>query len=1001
MKPFLKELAEKIYKAHPKTDELTIVFPNRRATLYFRKYLSELLNKPAFSPRLITIEDFITSLSPLKVSDKLELIYKLYHSYNAILNRSNDNTTTDEREPFDRFYFWGEMLLRDFEEADRYLVNAEHLFKDLSQQKELDASFDFLTEEQQAFLRSFWSNFDENQTANKRRFLTLWRQLPQVYKHFKESLLKENIAYEGMLHRAVAEDLTTGKLDRIFASFKPQHLKFAGFNAFTLAEEKIITHCIEKASAEIFWDVDEYYVHNIRQEAGRFFRSYQHHPVFGKTFPSDIPANFSRKKSESNTEKIQLIGASQPTGQAKVMAQILQDQLKNNNLIAEETLIVLPDEKLLLPVLHGIAGAVDKLNVTMGFALSATPMFTLIELLTDLQITRKLDHFNHRQVLAVLGHPYVVAADMISANNKRKEILKHNWVHIPKGFLATEVPLHRIIFTELESVEDDAEVPSQLLNYLKNIITAIGGLSAISELDKEYAYHFLKLFNRLDGILSTTKQDLTKKEEFKKEESDKILDPAISKKLHKKTQASFKSFLRLFRQLVKSVKIPFSGEPLRGLQVMGVLETRNLDFKNVFILSLNEGSFPSFNNKGSYIPFNIRKAYGLPTAEHQDSIYAYLFYRILQRAENIFLFYNSETDVLGQGEMSRYLQQLIYESGIPVEKKILNNPIQPQGISHIVVEKNFSVMDDLIKLNEGNHYFQGISPSALNTYIECRLKFYFRHVAKIREPNEVEEELDARVLGIFLHDVLERFYKRIQSSKGNRLIEESDYKNYQASVDNLIDEIFIKTYRLNPDEKVTYEGQRLVVREIVKRFAHRIIEMDKAYTPFTIEALEQGGLTYTIDIDHPPYKAVLGGKVDRVDRKDDVLRVIDYKTGKDKLNFESIASLFSREGRRNKAAFQTLLYALLYRQKFHASGRFAGMKLVPGLINRLNLFDEGFTFGLKAGREQLTDVEPILPEFEAHLKEIFKELFDPEKPFDQTGELENCKYCPYSQICYR
>jgi CRISPR/Cas system-associated exonuclease Cas4 (RecB family) len=987
MKPFLKELAEKIYKENSKLELLTLVFPNRRAILYFRKYLGELLTKPAFSPRLLTIEDFIAGFSNLKVPDKLELISRLHQSYQAVVRKRDEHE--NESEPFDRFYFWGDMLLRDFDEADKYMVDAKHLFRDLSHQKELDTSFDFLTEEQQEFLKSFWSNFDENQSLNKRKFLHVWRQLPEVYNHFKNNLRESNFAYEGMLHREVAGNLSSGgalqplQNKRVF--------KFAGFNALTVTEEIILAHFIEKENAEIFWDLDSYYVNNKTQEAGKFFRQYQDHRVFGKTFPADIPANFLNKKNEIYRPNIQLFGAAQPVGQAKLMSEILQTQL--NSLNPEETLIVLPDEKLLIPVLHGISGKVDSLNVTMGFPLSSTPLFNLVEILIDLQLTRKGDHFNHRQVLALLGHPYSMAADAISANNKRKEILKHNWVHIPESFLATETNLHRITFRNFLPVEaSDDEINVHLIQYLKTITIEIGSLPSLSNFDKEYAFHFLKFFNRLEEILAGSSGKNT---------TPAVGSPRTEKEKSKALKDSLKSSLRLIRQLVQSHKIPFSGEPLSGLQVMGVLETRNLDFKNVFVLSLNEGAFPAISSKGSYIPFNIRKAYGLPTVEHQDAIYSYLFYRMLQRAENVFLFYNSETDVLGQGEMSRYLQQLLFESGVDIEKKVLHNPIQPLDIQPIVVTKNASVIAEMLKLNEGNSYFQGISPSALNTYIECRLRFYFRHIAKIKEPNEVEEELDARVLGNFLHDVMEKFYRQITTQKNSKSVEREDFVGYDDIIEQLIDDVFIKEYRLDPGKKVSYEGQRLVVKEIVKSFASRIIEMDKVYAPFTIEALEQGGLTYEIKINHPPYKAVLNGKIDRVDSKDGLLRIIDYKTGKDKLGFESLASLFTREGKRNKAAFQTLLYALLYKRNQDASSKNARLKIVPGLINRMNLFDEKFTFGLTLGKDLITDAAALLPEFEDHTQKIFNELFDPGQPFDQTNDSDNCKICAYRQLCYR
>jgi ATP-dependent helicase/DNAse subunit B len=307
------------------------------------------------------------------------------------------------------------------------------------------------------------------------------------------------------------------------------------------------------------------------------------------------------------------------------------------------------------------------------------------------------------------------------------------------------------------------------------------------------------------------------------------------------------------------------------------------------------------------------------------------------------------------------------------------------------------VLEALSRLSEGNAKFKGISPSALNTYIECRLRFYLRHVARIKEADEVEEDLDARVLGNFVHQVMELFYKRITEQKRTKVIEESDLLTSETSIEKLIDEVFIETYGLEPGKPVVYEGQRLVVYEIVKRFAQRIIEMDRAYSPFVMEALEQEGLSYEMKLGNSPGFVTLSGKIDRVDRKDDVVRVIDYKTGRDKLDFESVPSLFSREERRNKAAFQTMLYALLYKANHHSTGS----RIVPGLINRMNLFDRNFQFGLKVGKNYVDNVDPLIPEFEQHLKLLLEELFDPNVPFDQTTNIETCNFCPYQNICYR
>lgn len=974
MKTFLQEVAEKIYQEHPRLEDVTVVFPNRRAALFFRKYLSQLLSRPAFAPKVKTIEDFIAGFSPLIVPEKLVLVSVLFGSYRKVLQDSGVENDSDHLRALENFYFWGDMLLRDFDELDKYLVPASRVFKNLSDQKELEASFDFLTDEQQKFLMDFWGHFKINQSANKARFLHVWRQLGDVYHEFREALQEKGWAYEGMLHRSVAEALRSGTI----TADKPQAVVFAGFNALTSVEEEILSFFVEATGAKIHWDLDAYYVNNLRQEAGLFFREYQRHPVLGKTFPSDTPSYFQKKVS--SRREVNLYGAAQPVAQAKLMSQVLKEQVERG-LNPDETLVVLADETLLMPVLHGISGCVGKLNVTMGFPLTSAPFFNFIELLIELQITRKGEYFNHRAVMALLGHPYVVAADAPSASAKRKQIIKSNWVHIPKGYLASEVSLHRTIFQEV--VPAGGSQIMAMVDYLQAIVRHVGSLPSVSEFDKEYAFHFHKLFNLLGSVLPRS-------EEHVRGGESRATDGQ-----------GIKSFLRLFRQLARMEKIPFSGEPLTGLQVMGVLETRNLDFKNVFLLSLNEGAFPSSRGKSSYIPHNIRRAYGLPTLAHHDAMYSYLFYRTLQRAENIFLFYCSETDVLGQGEMSRYLQQLLYESGLNIRRHVLHYPIRPRGITPVRIEKNDTVLESLLRLNEMSERYRGISPSALNSYIECRLQFYFRYVARIREADEVEEELDARVLGNFLHNVMENFYKDVIGRKGHQRVEKEDFRDADRVLDGLIDRQFVESYRLDESRPVEYAGQRLVVREVVKRFANRILKMDEEYAPFTIEALERDDLTYHLKIERAPYEAVLGGKIDRVDSKGDVLRIIDYKTGKDELSFDSLDSLFSRDGRRNKAAFQTLLYALMYVRAGSANGSATHQRVVPGLINRMNAFNDDFTFGLQVGKKRVSDVRDMFPEFERKLQDVLNELYDPGQPFDQTQDVDVCRYCAYKHICYR
>ncbi len=938
-KAFLEEVAESALKRNPTLAEVTFVFPNRRAALFFRKYLSEGLTKPIFSPNLITIEEFFNAHTTKSVPDKLQLVHELYLAYQKII---------PGEEAFDKFYYWGEMLLRDFDELDKYLVDADLLFKDLSSVKELEASLDYFTEEQQEYLKSFWAGFEEFTSDHKTKFLFLWQKLIAVYRQFQEQLTSKGWAYEGLLQREMVKQVLANQI-----SLKGNY-EFVGFNALTAVEEKLISYLVTEGNTIIHWDLDQYYLHDQKQEAGRFFREYQQHAILGNTFPSDIPAHLD------SIVAIQQVGAVQKVGQAKLLAEYLANGFASG-MKPEETLVVLPDEKMMLPVLYGIPDHVEKFNVTMGFPLSSTPMFNLIELMVEMQIAASEDGFNHRQVLAILGHPYLVGIDAAVANRKRKDILKKNWVCIPEEDLATELKIHQLVF-QYAGIE-------HIIDYLKQVVYEIGSDEATYGLDKEFAFHFYTFFNRLQEVVGNEFTDL-------------------------------RLFLRLFRQLARSQKIPFSGEPLEGLQIMGVLETRNLDFKNVFILSLNEGSLPGGNSKGSFIPHSIRKAYKLPTINHQDSMYSYLFYRVMQRAENVFLFYNTETDDLGEGEMSRYLRQLMYESKLPIQRKVAHNAVIPNVSEPIIIEKDKTILDKLAKLNEGSYRFKGISPSSLNAYLDCKLKFYFQYVAKVKEADEVEEDLDARVLGNILHDVMERFYKDIIEKKKSNQIVLADYALANKQINKLIDEMFIKTFNLS-GKKVTYEGQRLIVKEMVNSFAEKIIENDKKHTPFIMEGLEESAFTFRVKIDHAPGYAILGGKVDRADRVkengEEILRIIDYKTGKDELGFYDIHSLFVPHKKRNKAAFQTLIYTLLYQ----SNRKTADLPVVPGLLNRINLFADEFSFGFFMNKKKLHDVRPHMADFEKDLQVLLSDIFNPSTVFDQTEEREFCRYCAYKDICHR
>lgn len=943
MKPFLRDIAEKIV-ANPRLSELTIVFPNRRAALFFQKYLSESLTKPAWSPKLISIESFFSSLSELREPDRLSLIYRLYQVYNEVMKSD---------EPFDRFYFWGDMLLRDFDEVDKYMANAPLLFRDLSKLKELDESFDFLTEEQREFLKGFWISFEEKPSGSKEEFLKIWRKLPKVYAEYVKSLKKEKLGYEGMIHKEVAEKvMNKGVLGK---NEKGEDYIFAGFNALTKAEENIISYFV-KEGANCYWDVDAYYMEDVWQEAGQFFRQYKNHPVLSRTF-EEPPANF-----RNGDKEIKLTGVPQRIGQAKLVGQALSENLPPADQV-EKTVIVLPDESMLLPVLHSLPPELSDVNVTMGYPLRNTPLYNLLDLLIDLQLQRKKHYFSHRQVTAILAHAYILALEKKEAQNIRYSIIQANRIFISHEELQIENTLLKDLFQLVE--------PDQASVYLLQIVKTLGASFNDSQsFDREYAFHFHRHLSRLHEVLHDTGK-----------------------------HPDWRGFQKLFRQVVISQKIPFTGEPLKGLQVMGVLETRNLDFDNVFVLSLNEGMLPSAARQGSYIPHSIRRAYQLPTHDHQDAMYAYLFYRLQQRAKKISLYYNTEPDIIGNGEMSRFVQQLVYESGLPIAHHVLHNAVQINAIEPVTViksEETMALLRKYVKDGTDPEQKRELSPSALNDFIECKLRFYLKHLARLREADEVEEDLDARVFGNLLHDVVYWFYDEL-AKEGNGTIERTTYKGWEKRVDRLIDKAFILMYKLDPDKEVVYEGQRIVVRTIVKEFMGKIIQHDKAYAPFAIEALEQ---KFNIPVAVGEHEVVLGGKIDRVDSKSGTVRIIDYKTGKDELNVESIESLFEGEGKRNKAAFQTMLYAYLYHKATNTEAR-----LTPGLMNRKNLFDKNYAFGHPLGKgyskKVIEDARQHFALFETLLHDKLADLYNPDSPFDQTTNLKSCIWCPYKGICRR
>jgi hypothetical protein len=982
MPTFLEELAAEVLTHYRnKLDALTLVFPNRRAGLFFQQYLAGQLNQPVWSPQVLTIEEFMGSLTHLKNADGLLLVFELFEIYKSL---------APTEESFDRFFFWGEMLLQDFDAVDQYLVDARLLFTNIAQLNELDGGLDFLSEEQVKVVQEFWQSFGTSRSRQQQEFIAIWEILPEVYARYRQRLLERGIGYAGLRYRQVAEACKALQLDHSY-----QHVVFAGFNALTPAEEVLITHFIKNEQARIYWDTDAYYMQDPRQEAGHFLRRHARSQSLGPSFPETHPEHLQKGKKQ-----ITLVGVPLEVGQAKAMGEkLLQCLQAQSGLTLERTAIVLPDEHLLFPVLHSIPEQytdssgrqhpIDTVNVTMGYPLRSTPLFSLIELMVELQGSARgagaKAQFHFRTVLALLRHPYVYYYKSGVARQNIHKIEAKNRVYLSARELEGEEQLYPLLFRRIEGIQP-------LFDYLLQVLELIN--ESINEenyeqptLEQEYIYQFFTHLKRLRELVQQQKLDL-----------------------------QMPVFLKLLRQIVQEQRLPFTGEPLSGLQVMGVLETRLLDFENLFILSMNEGTFPPSPSHGSFIPYNLRRGYGLPTYDQQDALYAYYFYRMIQRAKNVHIFYNTSSAYGLNGERSRLLYQLLYESGLPVRQQVLTHPLQLARALPLEVPKTKGVQEVLAQHLSlpGQEPGRRFTPSALNTYLDCRLRFYFKYVAGIKEPDEVQEEIDPAVFGNLVHRAMELLYLEHISQKkgGNPLLEPEDLRQLHRGLKEVVERSFAEHYGV---AEVSFEGRNHIIRSIVEKLGSAILRCDEEYAPFEIIALEsesrfsQGKkeenryrMEVPIRIGEGHYAVGLKGIIDRIDRKDNKVRILDYKTGQDEKRFESLVSLFDRDNeRRNKAAMQTLLYSLLYLNAYPGEeGR-----VIPGLYNSRELFSAGFDVRLEIkgekGYHPVQDVRDYADEYRMLLRGLLEEIFDPAIPFTQTENLRKCEYCAYRGMCHR
>ena len=967
--PFLYQVASLFYSKYgAEVSRLAFVFPNRRTGLFFQKYLSEVSEKPLFSPTILTINDLFVQLSGKQTADRISMLFKLYDIY---LDHSGSSET------FDEFLYWGEMLLNDFDDIDKYMVDARMLFTNVTDLREIENDFSFLSPEQIAAIRTFWSSFyPKGDTPNQEQFLAVWQILYALYADLREALATEGKGYEGMIFREVVELLEKNEC----CDLPYTKVVFVGLNALSVAEERFLSELQKRGIADFYWDYASPKVTDPDNKASYFVERNL------RQFPSQLIGNgqLATDNEDGGKKKIEVIGIPSGIGQAKQVHSLLSELCKEDEMSAEEALrtaVILPDEHLLIPVLNAIPEQIRRINVTMGYPLAGTPVASLMEYILALQKNiRYVDRrpvFYFRDVLPILNHRYVSTTSPEVVSDLVKDISENNKIYISYDDL-NKTPLLSILFTPVTAVDAFSDYLIGVLQELNKAVesgkwkvenidsdaeqlsTSDSQLSTINDIEQEFIFHYFATVNRMKEVMQEANVEM-----------------------------KIDTYFRLLKRVTDTITIPFHGEPLSGLQIMGVLETRALDFDRLIILSMNEGIFPLRKAANSFIPYNLRRGFGLPTYEHQDSVWAYHFYRLIYRASHVSLLYDTRSNGLQTGEVSRFVHQLHYHYEEPIRNKLVVYNVSSSKTPALQVAKTKEVMNRLAAFRRGGE--RAISASAVNTYLDCPLKFYFSVVEGIREEEEVSETIESNIFGSILHKVMEELYQpfcgKMVTADLLKAIRK-DTPMLMGAVARAFAEIFFKTDIVRP-----LTGQNFLIGEMIRKYVEKVLERDAKLTPFRYIESEKKIKNLFPLADKSEIQ--LKGFIDRIDEVRDAVRIIDYKSGSGTTQFTSVEALFDKEDKdRAKAVMQVFMYAWMYGAK----------AIQPGIYYMRTLFSPSFDSGIyrrtdRFKTEQVLDFDNYRTDFVNSLRNCLDEIFDTETPFRQTPNGKACLYCPFKDIC--
>ncbi len=914
MTHFIEDVLDDLIEKNYNFSELVIILPSKRAGVFFKHHLSQKLKRTILSPEILSIEAFVEDLSQLKQATNSELLFRLYDSYQSI-------TKKEELESFDSFAKWAQILLQDFNEIDRHLIPQEHIFEYLSAIQELN----------------HWS-LQEQQTEFIKNYLSFWNKLKLYYNHFTDALLQSGIGYQGIIYREAVEHL-----ESYIQNNNKTHV-FVGFNALNTAEETIIKELLHNEIADIYWDIDKTFIEDPIHDAGLFLRRHRSLWQYFSKHPFNWIGSWYTKE-----KNIQVIGASKLVGQAKSIGVILHQLIQSGSDLSN-TAVVLGEEELLIPVLNSLPKEVRALNITMGLPLKSIPLVSLFEKL--FLIHKKSDtSFYYKDTISVLSHPLIHIIFNDDSGNSAARIIEY-------------IQLNNIIYTTLQDLKSITKSHHNVLdllfgNWKTNIDTILNTCSAIIfkikeqlDIDKsenllelEYLYRINVLFNQINELNS---------------KYDYIKDVA--------------SLLLVYKELLSNETLDFKGEPLNGLQIMGMLESRVLDFETVIIASVNEGILPSGKSHNSFIPFDVKKENKLPTYKEKDAVYTYHFYRLLQRAKNAYILYNVEVDTLKGGEKSRFITQLDVEGIHKIDHKYVIPKVPQIEKKQQSVKKTKAVLERLEAIAK-----KGFSPSSLTNYIRNPIDFYLEKVLGIKTDNDVEETVAANTLGSVIHNTLEEFYTPFIG----KVLTVPGLKQLIPKIESTVIHHFEDIYKKGELKK----GKNLIIFEIAKRYIYNFLRLE-------IADLEQGHHIEIITVETESkvpisipelgFDIYLTGKVDRIDLFNGTPRVIDYKTGKviqnqvEIVDWDDIITDYNKYSK----PFQLLTYAYMLNKKQQLT-----LPAEAGIISFKNLNQGVMKFSQKPSTysrtKDTTITEDTLKAFENQLKHLIKEICNPDIAFTE------------------